>query len=142
MTNAHSQDHHIDNGANCTAACARLRLGVGCGTSSIWTMIRIRSFMPSSLCMCHLSAMLPDHIPAGSPSRGGDVKVCVSDLNQLSLPTLFTLFLCLFLSCGPFTCISVRKFSQFFPVLPVANTGSCVGPQNKIGHTVGCRFPC
>ena len=30
----------------------------------------------------------------------------------------------------------------FFPVLALANTGSCVGPQNKIGHPVGCRFPC
>ena len=29
-----------------------------------------------------------------------------------------------------------------FPVLPAANTGSCVGPQNKIGHLAGCRFPC
>ena len=29
----------------------------------------------------------------------------------------------------------------FFPVLAVANTGSCVGPQNNIGHHAGCRFP-
>ena len=37
-------------------------------------------------------------IPAGSPSRGGDVTVYVLDINQPSLPTLFILFLCLFLS--------------------------------------------
>ena len=30
----------------------------------------------------------------------------------------------------------------FFPVLAAANTGTCVGPQNKIGHLAGCRFPC
>ena len=36
----------------------------------------------------------------------------------------------------------LQNLSQFFPVLAVANTGSCVGPQNKIGHPVGCRFPC
>ena len=30
----------------------------------------------------------------------------------------------------------------FFPVLAVANTGSCVGPQNKLGHPAGCRFQC
>ena len=30
----------------------------------------------------------------------------------------------------------------FFPVLAVANTSSCVGPQNRICHPVGCRFPC
>ena len=29
-----------------------------------------------------------------------------------------------------------------FPVLAVANTGSCVGPQNKIGHPDEYRFPC
>ena len=49
---------------------------------------------------------------------------------------------CLFL---PFWSIHLHFFqnlSQFFPVLAVANTGSCVGPQNKIGHPVGCRFPC
>ena len=49
---------------------------------------------------------------AGSPSRGGDVKLYVLDINQPSLPTPFTLFLCLFLSYGPFTCISFHKFSR------------------------------
>ena len=57
-------------------------------------------------------------VPAGSPSRGGDVKVFVLDINQPSLPTPFTLFLCLFLSHGPFTCISFHKFSRQLP-------GSC-----------------
>ena len=45
----------------------------------------------------------------------------------------------------PFRSIHLHFFqnlSHFFPVLAVANTGSCVGPQNKIGHPVGCRFPC
>ena len=28
-------------------------------------------------------------VPAGSPSRGGDVAVCISDVNQPSLPTPF-----------------------------------------------------
>ena len=32
--------------------------------------------------------------------------------------------------------------SQFCHVLAVANTGSCVSLQNKIGHPAGCRFPC
>ena len=30
----------------------------------------------------------------------------------------------------------------FFPVSAVANTGSCVDPQNKIGHLAKCRFLC
>ena len=34
-------------------------------------------------------------VPAGSPSRGGDVKVYVLDINQPSLLTPFTLFLCI-----------------------------------------------
>ena len=41
---------------------------------------------------------------------------------------------CLFL---PFQSIHLHSFqnlSRFCPVLAVANTGSCVGPQNKIGH--------
>ena len=33
------------------------------------------------------------------------------------------------------------NLSQVFPVLAAANTASCVGPQNKIGHLAGCRFP-
>ena len=48
-----------------------------------------------------MNAFLCAWVPAGSPSGGGDVKVCVLDINQLSLPTPFTLFLCLFLSYGP-----------------------------------------
>ena len=40
------------------------------------------------------------------------------------------------------TCIFFQNLSRFFPALAVANTGSCVGPQNKIGHPVGCRSPC
>ena len=35
-----------------------------------------------------------------------------------------------------------QTLSQVFHVLAAANTGSCVGPQNKIGHFAGCRFPC
>ena len=49
---------------------------------------------------------------------------------------------CLFL---PFRSIHLHFFqnlSWFFPALAVTNTGSCVGPQNKIGHPAGCRFPC
>ena len=47
-----------------------------------------------------------------SPSRGGDVKVCVFDINQPSLPSPFTLFFCLFLSHGPFTCMPFHEFSR------------------------------
>ena len=51
-------------------------------------------------------------------------------------------FLAYFYPSGPFTCIFFQNLSWFFPVLAVANTGSCVGPQNKTGHPAGCKFPC
>ena len=35
-----------------------------------------------------------------------------------------------------------QNLSRLFPVLAVANTGSCVGPQTKKCHPAGCRFPC
>ena len=44
-------------------------------------------------------------------------------------------------SSSPFTCIFDKTSPDFF-VLAVANTGSCVGPQNKIGHPDRGRFPC
>ena len=62
-----------------------------------------------------------NYVPAGSPSRGGDVKVYVLDINQPSLPTPFTLFLSLFLSCGPFTCISIHKFSHQLSVFSLCS---------------------
>ena len=71
------------------------RVGVG------GAMLYVVLYMCSCMCMC---SWCP--VPAGSPSRGGDVKVYVLDINQPSLPTPFTLFLCLFLSYGPFTCTS------------------------------------
>ena len=35
-----------------------------------------------------------------------------------------------------------QNLSWVLSVLAAANTGSCVGPQNKISHPAGCRFPC
>ena len=45
----------------------------------------------------------------------------------------------------PFRSIHLHFFqnlSRVFPVLAVASTSSCVGPQNKIGNLAGCRFQC
>ena len=51
-------------------------------------------------------------------------------------------FLAYFYTSGPFTCI----FSKTFPNFPLCwlwlTHGSCVGLQNRIGHSAGCRFPC
>ena len=51
-------------------------------------------------------------------------------------------FLADFFPSGPFDWIFSKTSPDFFPVLAVAHAGSCVGPQNKIGHPAGCRFPC
>ena len=60
--------------------------------------------------------------------------------------TCYTYFqgflLCVFLSFRSFHLHFFQNLSGFFPVLAVANIGSCVGLQNKIGHPAGCRFPC
>ena len=47
-------------------------------------------------------------------------------------------FLAYFYPSGPFTCI----ISKPLPVLAVANTCSCVGPQDKIGQPAGGRVEC
>ena len=58
-------------------------------------------------------------------------------------PTARDFFLAYFSPSGPFICIFFFQNSPFFfSLLAVANTGSCVGPRNKIGHPAWCRFPC
>ena len=54
-------------------------------------------------------------VPAGSPSRGGNVAVYVFDINQPSLPTLFILFLCLFLFLWSF---QLYFIPQILPTTP------------------------
>ena len=43
-------------------------------------------------------------------------------------------FLANFYPAGPFTCIFSQNLCRVFPVLAVANTGSCVDPQSNLGH--------
>ena len=40
-------------------------------------------------------------------------------------------FLANFYPSSPFTCIFSKTSLKFFPVLAAANTGPCVGPENK-----------
>ena len=50
---------------------------------------------------------------------------------------------CLFLHFRSIHLHFFQNLSRFFPVFCLWLThGSCVGPQNKIGHPAGCRFPC
>ena len=50
-------------------------------------------------------------------------------------------FLASFYPSSPFTSIFSKTSFYFFSVLAVAKTGSCTGPQNKMGYPSGCRFP-
>ena len=49
-------------------------------------------------------------------------------------PTARDFFLTSVYPTGPFSFISFKTSPEFSPVLAVANTASCVGPQIKIGH--------
>ena len=53
-------------------------------------------------------------------------------------PTAREFFLANFYPSGPFTWICSKTSPEFFAVLAVANTGSCVGPHNKTGHPAHC----
>ena len=69
------------------------------------------------------------------PGVGQSIAICAT-------LTARDFFLAYFYPSGPFNFIFSKISHSFLPVLIVANTGSCVGPQNKIGHPVECRFPC
>ena len=49
---------------------------------------------------------------------------------------------CLFLPFGSIHLHFFLNLSRFFLCLLWLTHGSCAGPQNKIGHPSGCRFPC
>ena len=77
-----------------------------CPSLCVWCVIRelFNMHVCSSLCLS---------LPAGSPSRGGDVTVYVLDINQQSLPTPFLFCSCVcFCLYGPFNRISFPKFSR------------------------------
>ena len=50
-------------------------------------------------------------------------------------------FLAYFYPSGPFNCVFPKPLPIFLCWLRLTR-GSCVGPQNKIGHPVGGRFQC
>ena len=63
-------------------------------------------------------------VPAGSPFRGGDVTVYVTDVNQPSLapPFLFCSGVC-FCLYSPFNCISFHKFSRQLSAFSLCSSG-------------------
>ena len=49
---------------------------------------------------------------------------------------------CLFLNFRSIHLHFFQSLPRFFLCWLWLTHGSCVGPQNKIGHPAGCRFPC
>ena len=99
----------------------------------------------SSLPLLRSRAMQSDRqavlkVPAGSPSRGGDVAVYVFDINQPSLPTpffllFFKILFFYFSLYGLFNCISFHKFSRQLSTFSLCSSGSyfcLIGPFNYL----------
>ena len=63
------------------------------------------------LAFCSLSNVASSTVPAGSPSRGGEVTVYVCDINQPSLPTPFYSVL-----------VSISVFMAFSTVFHLINS--------------------
>ena len=118
---------------NAAVVCAILQGISGLEPSSVITVVTVSSFCPFTLTGFGENTELkrsPFQAWSGSVYSHTCYAYCQGFL------------LCLF---PPFQSTHLhffQNFSRFFPVLAAANTGSCVGPQNKIGHPVGCRFPC
>ena len=51
-------------------------------------------------------------------------------------------FFAYFYTSGPFICIFSKTSPDFSLCWLWLTHGFCVGPQNKLGHPAGCRFPC
>ena len=73
---------------------------------------------------CPLYEFVVSAVPAGSPSRGGDVAVYVFDINHPSFahPCLFCSCVCFCLH-GPFNCISFHKFSRQLSAFSICSSG-------------------
>ena len=85
-----------------------------------WKLAGVGSFWH---CLSGNRSLTPALVPAGSPSRGGDVTVYVLDINQPSLPTLFIQFLCLFLPLWPFQRYFIYKFSRQLSAFSLCSSG-------------------
>ena len=99
------------------------------------------------------------HAPRGGGAADAEIKVPSSENTELKrspfqawsksvyshtyyaycqgfLPCLFLHFRSIHLHFFP------KPLPKFFLCWLSLTHGSCVGPQNKIGHPAGCRFPC
>ena len=86
------------------------------------------------VCVCARARVCVCVVPAGSPSRGGDVTVYCCDINQPSLPTPFYSVL---VSISVFMALSVvisfHKFSRQLSAFSLCSSLFClVGPFNYV----------
>ena len=126
-----------------------------CYTFTAWNSVLLWG-SSSSRCNVVAAAVAP-------PPRSGELRtqkvkshlVRTQSLNVLPLKpgvgqytaihatlTARDFFLAYFYTSGPFTCIFSKTSPDFSLCWLWLTHGSCVGPQNKVGHPAGCRFPC
>ena len=97
--------------------------------SAVWfhSSLFPRLYRPTALCAvsCMVSQLSVPTVPAGSPSRGGDITVYVPDKHQPSLPPPFFLFCSCVCFClySPFSCISFHKFSRQLSAFSLSSSG-------------------
>ena len=112
--------------ALCSHSCMGHQLSV---PSAVWfpSSLFPRLYGPTALCAlsCMVSQLSVPTVPAGSPSRGGDITVYVPDKHQPSLPPPFFLFCSCVCFClySPFSCISFHKFSRQLSAFSLCSCG-------------------
>ena len=121
----------------------------------VWGVNKAVSFVRFITGITSSPSLTPPAVTSVDTSRRGELQtqklkshlVRTQSLNVLlfklrvgqyiAIHAMFTVrdfFHAYFYSSSPFTCIFSKTSPDFFPVLAAANTGSCVGPQNKTGH--------
>ena len=98
-------------------------------TSAVWfpSFLLPRLYGPTALCAlsCMVSQLSVPTVPAGSPSRGGDITVYVPDKHQPRFPPPFFVFFC-------FVLVSVSVFIALSTVFHSINS-----PDNSpLSHSV------
>ena len=111
-----------------------LTLGTPIKIASVLLQPRIRELRTQKL-KSHLTRTQSLKVPPLKPGVGQYIAM------RATL-TARDFFLAYFYPSSPFSCIFFQNFSRFFLCWLWLTHGSCAGPQNKVGHPAGGRFPC
>ena len=98
--------------------------------------------MPTLHCQVVVPVVSISHYTASTP-LSSPFKACSRSVYSHTCYAYCQGFLpCLLPSFRTIHQLFFQNLSRFLFLSSVANTGSCVGPQTKIGHPAGWRFPC